>query len=425
MDYIQKTLKNGLNVFLVPIPTAESVLFTIMAKVGSRYETIEISGISHFLEHLFFKGSSAYPNPTDITEIVDAIGGDFNAATSKELTEYYIKAEKKHFELIFDVLSDMILNPLFNEVEIEKEKGVVVEEINLYQDNPGAQVESNLEKAMWPKSPLGWEILGTKKTVQSFTKQQLFDYKEKYYQPSNMVIGISGNFDKTLALEKIKKTWAVLENKKTPTFKSVTEKQASPHIHVDYKETQQAHLALGFKSFEHDNKKNIATFLLANILGGSMSSRLFVIIREQKGLAYFLSAGNSPYFNTGNFTIHAGLQIGKTKEALSEILAELRKIRSDRVSEIELRRAKDYVRGKMALAHEDTHRKLDWVMDHFAYSGKVKTLKEFYKRLEEVTVEDILNVANEIFQNNRMTLALIGPFKESEFKKDLHLKKNF
>ncbi|MDB4939953.1 MAG: hypothetical protein JWO40_378 [Candidatus Doudnabacteria bacterium] len=426
MDYIHKKYKNGLNAFLVNLPDAESVLFTIMVKVGSRYETIEISGISHFLEHLFFKGSTAYPNPTDISQIVDAIGGDFNASTSKELTEFYIKAEKHHFSLIFDVLSDMIINPLFNEVEIEKEKGVVLEEINLYQDNPGAQVESNLEKTMWPKSPLGWEILGTKETIQKMTRQQIFDYKQTYYQPSNIILGISGNFDVAAAQEKINKTWAVLPNKKTPTFKKVTEKQSGSYIDIEFKQTQQAHLTLGFKSYEHDNKKNVATFLLANILGSGMSSRLFVIIREQKGLAYYISASNSPYFDVGNFTIHAGLKISNTKDALIEILSELRKIKSDRVSEIELRRAKDYVKGKMALAQEERHRKLDWVVDHFAFSGKIKTLEEFYKRLEAVTAEDIRNVANEIFDNDKMTMALIGPFKNlKEFKKELHLKKNF
>ncbi|GAC1412069.1 MAG: pitrilysin family protein [Candidatus Doudnabacteria bacterium] len=426
MDYTHKTYKNGLNVFLVNLPDAQSVLFTIMVKVGSRYETIDVTGISHFLEHLFFKGSTAYPNPTDISQLVDAIGGDFNASTSKEITEYYIKAEKHHFELIFDVLSDMVLNPLFNETEIEKEKGVVLEEINLYQDNPGAQVEANLEKTMWPGSPLGWEILGTKESIKKMTRQEIFAYKEKYYQPSNIVLGISGNFDTDKALDKIKKTWASLPSAKTPVYKPVTEKQNQPYLDIDFKKTQQAHLALGFKSFEHDNKKNVAVFLLSNILGGSMSSRLFVTIREQKGLAYYLSASNSPYFNVGNFTIHAGLQIDKANEALVEILAELRKIKSDRVSEIELRRAKDYVKGKMALAQEETHRRLDWVMDHFAFSGKIKTLEEFYKRLEAVTAEDIQMVANEIFQNNKMSLSIIGPFKnKKEFTKELHLKENF
>jgi predicted Zn-dependent peptidase len=426
MDYIQKTYKNGLNVFMVNLPDAESVLFTIMVKVGSRYETIEVSGISHFLEHLFFKGSTAYPNSSDISQLVDAIGGDFNASTSKEITEFYIKAEKHHFDLIFDVLSDMIINPLFNEVEIEKERGVILEEINLYQDNPGAQVESNLEKTMWPNSPLGWEILGTKESIMGMTRQQIFEYKQKYYQPSNIILGISGNFNEKVALEKIQKTWAVLPNKLTPKYKKVIEKQAKPYVHVEYKETQQAHLTLGFKSYEHDYKKNVATFLLANILGGSMSSRLFIIIREQKGLAYYVGASNSPYFDTGNFTIHAGLQISKANEALVEILSELRKIRSDRVSEIELKRAKDYVKGKMALAQEETHRKLDWVMDHFAFSGRIKTLQEFYKKLEAVTADDICEVANEIFQNERMSLAVIGPFKNKKhFEKELYLKKNF
>lgn len=426
MDYIHKTYKNGLNVFMMPNSQSESVFFNILVRVGSRYETVEVSGVSHFLEHLFFKGSQSYPNPTDISQIIDSIGGDFNAATGKETTEYYIKAEKHHFELIFDVLTDMLLNPLFVDEEIQKEKGVVIEEINQYKDSPGSEVENNLEQTMWPASALGRDILGTKESIRALTRQQIFAYKEKYYQPNNIILGISGNFNPATAEEKIKATWAQLADKKVPRLPVLREKQTRPQLKVEYKKTQQAHLALGFRSFKHDHPKNIAVYLLANILGGSMSSRLFVSIREQKGLAYYIGASNSPYFHTGNFTIHAGLRISDTKAALVEILTELRRIRSDIVSEIELQRAKDYIKGKMALSHENVHRKLDWLVDHYAFSGKIKLIKEFYETLDAVTPKDIQKVATEIFTNERMTLALIGPFKDQKaFEKELHLKEDF
>lgn len=419
-------LKNGINVFANYLPDSQSVFFTILVKTGSRYEEENVSGVSHFLEHMFFKGSQNYPDSTSISTIVDSIGGDFNAATSKETTEYYIKAEKKHFELIFDVLTDMIMHPLFVEEEIEKEKGVVVEEINLYQDNPGAQVESNLEKTMWPKSPLGREILGTKESVKSLTRQQIFDYKERYYVSENIILGISGNFDQKILNKKIEETWSRVERKSSSRFKTVKEKQTRPSLDIEYKKTQQAHLALGFKSFGHNHKDNVATFLLGSILGGSMSSRLFITIREQKGLAYYVSASNSTYYQVGNFTIHSGLKIERTKETLSEILYELRKIKSDLVSETELNRAKDYVRGKIALAMEDKHKELDWILERFAFSGKVKHLKEFYEKLDKVKAEDLKRVANEIFKNENMNLALIGPFKNrKEFEKELRIRENF
>jgi predicted Zn-dependent peptidase len=426
MDYIQKTFKNGLNVFMMPSQQAESVFFNILVKVGSRYETLDVAGVSHFLEHLFFKGSQSYPNPTDISQIVDSIGGDFNAATSKETTEYYIKAEKHHFELIFDVLTDMLLNPLFNPDEIEKEKGVVIEEINQYQDAPASEVENRLEQGMWPTSALGRDILGTKESIRALSREQIFAYKEKYYQPSNIILGISGNFNPDVALAKVEKTWAQLEDKKVPKLPQLREKQVKPNLSIENKKTQQAHLALGFRSYRHDHPKNVATYLLANILGGSMSSRLFVNIREQKGLAYYIGAGNSPYFHTGNFTIHAGLRISDTQAALVEILAELRRIRTDIVSEVELKRAKDYIKGKMALSHENIHRKIDWIVDHYAFAGRIRTIEEFYGNLEKVTPKDIQKIAKEIFTNDRMTLALIGPFKNKKvFEKELHLKGDF
>lgn len=419
-------LKNGINVFSNYLADSQSVFFTILVKTGSRYETENVSGISHFLEHMFFKGSQNYPDSTSISTIIDSIGGDFNAATSKETTEYYIKAEKKHFELIFDVLTDMIMHPLFIEEEIEKEKGVVIEEINLYQDNPGAQVESNLEKTMWPKSSLGREILGSKESVKALTRQQIFEYKEKYYVPENIILGISGNFDQKILDKKIEETWLRMEKKSSSKFKTSKEKQTRPILDIEYKKTQQAHLALGFKSFGHNHKDNVAVFLLGSILGGSMSSRLFITIREQKGLAYYVSASNSTYYQVGNFTIHSGLKIDRTKETLSEILYELRKIKSDLVSETELNRAKDYVRGKIALAMEDKHKELDWILERFAFSGRIKTLKDFYNKLDKVKAEDLKRVANEIFKNENMNLALIGPFRnKKEFEKELLIRENF
>lgn len=422
MQLTHKTLKNGLNVLLVNLPDSKSVLFTILVKVGSRYETKEVSGVSHFLEHVFFKGSKKYPKPTDISQIVDAIGGDFNASTSKEVTEYYIKAEKHHFDLIFDVLSDMVLNPLFREEELQKEKGVIVEEINQYEDIPASQVENHLEKVMWPESTLGWEILGTRQSIQKMKRSSVLKYKNTFYQPSNILLGISGNFYTKEALKKIESTWGKLKNKKTPKHRHKETKQRKPNLTVIYKDTQQAHFALGFKSFDHVSKKNPAVMLLANVLGGNMSSRLFVEIREKRGLAYHISAANTPYHDTGNFTIHAGLQVEKTKSALIEILKQLKDVKNTSVSAKELKRAKDFIRGKIALAFENRHRNLDWFMDHFAFTGKVKSIESFLDEMEKVSVKDIQKLSKEIFQEKNMSLAIIGPFKEKHsFEKELKI----
>ncbi len=427
VKHSRKKLPNGINVFTMHVPDAQSVMFTVFVKVGSRYETADVSGISHFLEHVFFKGSQNYPNPVGITSLIDAIGGDFNASTSKESTEFYIKAEKHHFDRIFDVLTDMILFPLFKEEEIEKEKGVVFEEINLYQDNPGSQVESNLESTMWPGLPLGWEILGSRQTVGALTREKIFAYKEKFYVPENIILAISGNFDQKELMQKVRKTWGKMEKVKAPPLaEKNNDRQSKPQLAIDYRQTQQAHLALGFKSFGHDHKNNVPALLLASILGGSMSSRLFMNIREEKGLAYYINASNTNYYHTGNFSIHSGLQIEKTLEALREILAELRRVKSDLVSEPELQRAKDYIKGKMALALEDNHRKLDWIYERFAFTGKIRTFKDMQKQIDKTTTADLQRVANELFVNEKMNLALIGPFRNRrDFEKELYFKKNF
>jgi predicted Zn-dependent peptidase len=426
MNYKHKLYSNGLNVLTVHVPEAESVVFTVYVKVGSRYENEKIAGIAHYLEHVFFKGSRNYPYSSSISSLVDGVGGDFNASTSKENTEFYIKTSKTHFDMIFDILTDMILNPLFDEKELEKEKGVVIEEINMYQDNPGAQAENNLESIMWPDSPLGRDIIGTHASIRALTKKQVFEFKNKFYQPGNIILGVAGNFDPKKVAKKVENTWARLENKKVGTFKKATDKQAKPNLHIEYKATKQAHMALGFKSFPHDHKKNAATFLLASILGGSMSSRLFMNIREQKGLAYYIRASNSAYFNTGNFTIHAGLKIDSTLEALREVLMELRKVKSEIVIDAELKKAKDYIKGKVALGLEDTHQKLDWVLDSFAVRGRVKTPQEFFQQLDTINAKDIQDVANEIFVNEKMSLALVGPFKNKKsFEKELYIKENF
>jgi predicted Zn-dependent peptidase len=426
MNYTHKVLDNDLNVFFVHVPEAESVVFTIYAQVGSRYENANNHGIAHYLEHVFFKGSRNYPYPHSLTSLVDSIGGDFNASTSKESTEFYIRASKEHFDLIFDVLTDMLLNPLFKEEELEKEKGVVIEEIKMYEDKPGHQAARILENLMWPDSFLGRNIVGSEESIRAMNRKKVFEFRDKFYQPKNMVLGVGGSFDQQLALKKIKSTWANLENKKVGTFKPVSNKQSSPNLQLEYKKTNQAHLALGFKSFEHDSKKNPAAYLLAGILGGSMSSRLFLNIREQKGWAYYISASNNPYYNTGNFIINAGIKIANCKEAVTEILSELRKIKSEIIIDTELKKAKDYVKGRVALGLEDNHQKLDWILDSFCYHKRVLTAQDFFKEIDEVTSQDLHDVANEIFTNERMSLAIVGPFKnKKEFTKELVIKENF
>ncbi len=255
----------------------------------------------------------------------------------------------------------------------------------------------------------------------ALNRAEILKYREAFYQPSNIILGVSGNFNEKAVLAQIAKTWGKLKNKKTPNFKSLgKDNQVLPRLSLFHKTTEQAHLAIGFKSYGYGNPKNPAALLLGIILGGNMSSRLFVTIREQKGLAYYVNASQSAYHGVGNFGISAGLRINQAGKALEEILDQLRTIRKEPVSAVELKKAKDFIKGKMALGFESKHRNLDWLIDSFANTGKTKTIEKFLSEIEKVKPADILAVAKDVFQNNRMSVSIVGPFKnKKEFTQKL------
>ncbi len=418
MKHKKKVLKNKLIIVEVPSSDSESVVVDFFVKTGSRSETPKENGISHFLEHFLFKGTSKYPSALAISSLIDSIGGEMNANTGKEHTQYFIKASSKHLELIFEVLTDMIQHPLLDPDELEREKGVIVEEINMYKDTPMYEVENILEKLMWPKDALGCDIAGSKETVTAFTREMFLKYKDRNYQTPNMILGISGKYDKKLFDKLVKKYWHNYPSKNHQKWAKVTDKQDSPRLEVKYKATEQAHLSFGFKSFGYGHKKNAAISVLSAILGGGMSSRLFLEVRERRGLAYYVSASNGNYQDTGVFSIRAGVQTAKIEEAVKIILEELGKIKAMPVEEKEIKKAKEYIKGKTTLALEDNQVRLDWYLERNAFFPKVENPEEVFKRIDKVTAKDIQEVAKELFENARMSLAIIGPYKNSEvFKK--------
>jgi predicted Zn-dependent peptidase len=407
-------LPNKLTTLEVPMTSSESVVVTVLVKVGSRYETRRLSGISHFLEHLFFKGSKKYPSAVALSETIDAIGGEWNAETGKEHTQYYIKAAAKHLPLIFDVLSDMLQHPLFDEKEIEREKGVISEELNMYKDTPMRHVQSVLEQIMWPRQPLGWDIGGEKDIIRKFTRKDFLDYVGTHYQPQNLIIGIGGKFKRSEIAKLLSQYWRNLPTRRTPRYQRASDRQHTPAIRVEYKKTEQAHIALGFKSYSYRHKKLPALGLIAAILGGGMSSRLFVEIRERRGLAYYVRSDVSIYQDTGNFSIQAGLQVGKTAAAISVIVDELKKLATEEVRREELAKAKEYIKGKVTLALEDNQNRLAWFLEHEAFHPQILTPEQFFRRIDRVTAGEIRAVASEILRSNHANLAVIGPFRETK-----------
>ena len=418
MKYHKRRLPNGLTIIEVPSNDAESVVVDFFVKTGSRSETAKENGISHFLEHFLFKGSKKYPSALAISTLIDSIGGEMNASTGKEYTQFYIKAASKHLPLIFGVLTDMVQNPLLDPVELEKEKGVIVEEINMYKDLPMYEIENILEQTMWPKTALGRDIAGTKQTVTKFNTGMFRDYINRHYQTSNMILGISGKYDGKKFGQLVEKFWLKYPKKRYYGWEKVVDGQKSPRLKLQFKQTEQAHLTLGFKGFAYGDKRNSAQTVLSAILGGGMSSRLFMEVREKRGLCYYVRSSGGSYQDTGVFNIGAGVQIGKITEALKVIVDELRKIKTILPDEKELLKAKEYLKGKTVLALEDNQVRLDWFLEAAAFRQKSQTPEEVFKKIDAFTAADVQKVARELFQSKKMTLDVIGPYKnEREFKK--------
>lgn len=400
----------------MPMPQVKSAAVLVLVKTGSRYETKKINGISHFWEHMAFKGTKKRPSSLAITSLIDGIGGSFNAFTGKDHTGFYIKAESRHLDLICDVLSDMLLNSLVDEKELEKERGVITQEINMYEDQPHQRVGELFEELMFGENnPLGWPISGSKENVASISRQQILDYINRMYHSASIVVGVAGNVetpDRASVQDYFDQIKFGSENKFDPAVAG----QDSPRSLVYYKKTDQAHLCLGVRGYNITHPDRYVLALLATILGGNMSSRLFLEIREKRGLAYHISSGSEEYADTGYFVTQAGLKISAVDEAIKVILDEFNKLRVGAASAEELSRAKLFWRGKMVLSLEDSFRNAAFYATQELLENKIETPEEVMARVDAVTSEDIQRVARNIFLNKNLNLAIIGPFKENLWK---------
>lgn len=412
--YSKTILKNGLTILKVPIVGAKSVLVDIFVKTGSRHEETRINGISHFLEHLFFKGSKRYPTALDLSHALDAIGAEYNANTGKEHTQFYIKAADKHLSFIFELLSDMLQRPVFSGPEIEREKGVVIEEINMYEDTPMRHVEDMLEEIMWPGHPLGRNIAGSREVIKSLTRENILDYVGAFYKPNNMILAVTGSYNAGLLNRLVKKHWGgkiVPATSPPPKWQKVKYSQRRPAYRIKSKKTEQYHFALGFRSYDHNHKYFIPQMVLATILGGGMSSRLFTEVRERRGLAYYIRAGATNYQDTGNFIIQAGVRLKAFREAMQTVMAELRKIKKHDLEKKELTKAKEYIKGTMTLSLEESESLLGWYLEQIAFRKKTLEPKKLFELVDKVTPAEIKKVARDIFQEKNLNLAVIGPAK--------------
>jgi predicted Zn-dependent peptidase len=416
MKPIAKDLKNGLRVFCVPLKSAESITIMVMVRVGSRYETKDINGVSHFIEHMMFKGTKRRPSSQRISQELDRYGADYNAYTSKDMTAYYIKIDASRTALAVDVLYDILFHSKYDPKEIDRERNVIVDEINMYEDNPRMHIEDLLEESLFPGSTLGWNIAGPPSVIRAVTPKQLTDYRDAYYIPSRMTIAVAGKVPANI-WSLLEKTFGKVRQPAKPSdrpFEAFVPTPVRKPISYQEKQTEQVQLSIAFHGLALEDDRLPAANLLANILGGTMSSRLFTELRGRRGLCYAIAASHQAMEDTGIFSVTSGLDKTRCREAVEAIWKELDTMAKTPVGADELRRAKDYVRGKLTLAFEDSSTYADWYGRQWLFQKKMETPEQRLKRLEAVTAKDIKTLAATLFKKEHMAAAVIGPFGKRE-----------
>ena len=408
------TLKNGLELILNPMEGYNSVTTGIWIRTGSRYESEKESGSAHFLEHLLFKGTKKR-TCEELKRLIEGVGGSFNAFTSEETTCYYVKMPfAKYLTLSLDVLSDMVGSPSLPSEEIERERNVILEEIKMYQDIPAAYVHELFHGLVFPNHPLGRFIAGTPETVGGLTRDSLHNYWQRFYKAKSLVLSIAGNFDSVQARNEAVVFFQSIPQGQSLSFLPATEKEPGPGFSLLTKETEQVHFCLGGRAFSDEDERRWPLSLLTVVLGGNMSSRLFVEVREKRGLAYQISAGAATLVDTGFFVIDAGTSITTLKEALKIILGEISRIKEEKVPEEELSRAKDFVVGQFRLRLESTSEYMNFLGGQLATRRRIENPEEIIAKIKAVTSEEIKSVARQILQRENLNLALIGPKASQE-----------
>jgi len=426
MKYKKLTLENGLRVILAPMMETGTVTVLVMTGVGSRFESRRENGIAHFLEHMMFKGTEKRPTALDISRELDSIGADYNAFTGKEYTGYYAKVEAHHFDTALDVVSDMFLDPKLEKEEIDRERGTIIQEINMYEDMPMRKVGDDWESLLYGDTPLGWDIAGPKENIRAFRRSDFVRYMRRGYVSGNVVVGIAGNIDPKAAGKAVAERFGVIAQGIRPEFKRASDGQSGPELSVRKKKTDQTHFLLGVRTFDMYHPDRYALAVLSVILGGGMSSRLFMEVRERRGLAYMVRTEAEAFHDAGFLATQCGVEHENLEKAISVILDEYRKIATEGVDEDELRKAKEYIKGKMAMGLEGSDDVAEYLVSQEVLRNEIVLPKEKVRMISRVTADDVLRVAQDIFRNDRLNLAVVGPHdakKKAKLEKMLTLEK--
>jgi predicted Zn-dependent peptidase len=407
-------LKNGLRIILVPQKSSLAATAVVLVEAGSEYEEKRVNGISHFLEHLCFKGTTNRPDPNAISLEMESLGADYNAYTSQEHTSYHAKVRKDKLPQILDIISDMYLNQVFNPESIEKERGVITEEINMYEDTPSRRIHPLFGELLYGDQPAGWEVAGEKEVIKVLQRDDFVKYRASHYVAPATTVVIAGNFDERKVMRQIEGLFGKLPKAPKGKKAKTREKQSKPELKIKFKESDQSHIALGVRAFDLMDKRRYALEVLSEVLGGGMSSRLFQKIRNEMGAAYSVWAREDLSIDHGAFYITAGLDVKKIEPAVTAILAECTKLTKELVPKEELRKAKDHMLGGMFLGLETSDQLAYYYGTQEILTREILEPETIAKRIEAVTAEEIRRLAKWLFTDKKLNLAVIGPYKEEE-----------
>jgi len=419
MEFKKHTYDNKLRLITAPLEGTNAITVLVLVGTGSKYEAKEVNGISHFLEHLMFKGTKKRPEPLDITRTMDGMGAVYNAFTGHEYTGYYGKASKEKLDEIMDVISDIFLNSKFPEAEIEKERFVVSEEINMYHDNPMRDIHDKWTDLLYRDQPAGWNIAGEKETVQGFKRDQFVDYFNTHYFAENTIVVVAGDVDHEEMKGKVADYFAGAREHQELTKEPVNDEQSEPGLLIDKKKTDQTHFILGTRAYALGHPKLPALKVMSVVLGGGMSSRLFTEVRSKRGLSYAVFASADQFTDHGCFGTYAGANNEKALEAIETIMNEYKKLKTELVPEDELRKVKDMIKGRLAISLEQSDEVAGYFAEQELLEDKILTPEQKLEKIEAVTVQDIQDVANDLFVNEKLNLALIGPISDESKVKEL------
>lgn len=416
MQYKKTTLSNGLRILTSPMPSFESATVLVTVGAGSRYETKQNNGISHFLEHMAFKGTENRPSAMDIAGLIDSLGGEFNAFTGKELTGYYIKAGAQHVSILLDVLSDMLKHSKLDSNEIEKEKGVILEEINLYEDTPARKIGDIYEQLLYGDTPLGWDIAGNKDTILKITRDDFIKYMGSLYSSSNIVVTVAGGIDADNVEEMVAKHFGDMSSFDTIKYSKVVENQYKPEVLIRQKETEQVHIALGVRTIPVNHPHRYPLAVLSAVLGGGMSSRLFHEVREKRGLGYYIHTHSDHYEDAGSLVSTAGIDSKRVDEAIKVINEEYQKIRTlqVRVTDEELRKAKEFLKGHLVLELEDSRSVAGFYAHQELLETAILNPDQVMDQIENVTHDQLEEVSRIYLAPEKYNLAVIGNFDDKQ-----------